>query len=71
MQDIILNLTNCVSDVTQYDPSKAQYYSIKLTANDGYIFEDDDIPTLTICRHYQENTYNFTISDDKDNHTIK
>ena len=65
MRDITLNLTNCVSDTTQYDNTTSQAYHIKLTANNGYIFKDDEIPTLTTWRYYNENTNNFTISDDK------
>ena len=65
MRDITLNLTNCVSDTTQYDNTTTESYNIKLTANDGYIFKDDEIPTITTWRYYSEQTLNFTLSDDK------
>ena len=65
MRDITLNLTNCVSDTTQYDNTTTKSYNIKLTANDGYIFKDDEIPTITTWRYYSEQTHNFTLSDDK------
>ena len=71
MSDISLHLTNCVSDTTQYDDNTSQTYDIVLTANDGYVFKDDDRPYLELKRYGAANRGNFNIQPDKKTATIR
>ena len=71
MEDITLKLTNCVSDTTQYDPNVSNTYDFTLTANDGYVFKDDDRPYLELKRYGAANRGNFNIQPDKKTATLR
>ena len=71
MEDITLNLTNCISDTTQYDSNVSKVYDITLTANDGYVFKDDERPYLELKRYGAKNQGNFDIQPDKKTATIR
>ena len=71
MSDISLHLTNCVSDTTQYDDNNSKTYDIVLTANDGYVFKDDDRPYLELKRYGAANRGNFNIQPDKKTATLR
>ena len=71
MSDISLHLTNCVSDTTQYDDNNSETYDIVLTANDGYVFKDDDRPYLELKRYGAANRGNFNIQPDKKTATLR